>query len=93
MKLSKRFTATLEKSPAEGRLDLCRHAGVGGVLRHPRARQGARSRRRPAVRECVHGARRWPPQAADQGRAARAIAKKPGDRVTVHFRSASRGGS
>ena len=54
------------EEPEQGRLDLRRDARLGGVLRHPGPREGARHGRRPSVPELVHGPRRRHAQAADQ---------------------------
>src|SRR4051812_37362432 len=64
----------------QGRLDLCGDAGLCGLLRYPRPRQGPRHRRRAGVCELVHGTRRRHPQTAGQVRPASAHRERGGRR-------------
>lgn len=65
-KLPKTFRARLQKKSRAGRLDLRRDRLECGVLRHARSRQSDGYRRRPAVPQCVDGARRRHAQASDR---------------------------
>src|SRR4051812_16249878 len=62
------------EEPGDGRLDVRADGRLRGVLRHPRPGQGAGDRRRPSVRQLLHGAGGRDAQAAG----ARGCA--PGDR-------------
>jgi hypothetical protein len=68
--LNKTFTATLQKSPSKGPLDVRGDAWLGEVLRNPRPRESAGDSRRSSVPKFVHGAWRRHAQASYQCAAA-----------------------
>jgi hypothetical protein len=83
--LDRTFTATLAEGPRQGRLDLCRHARLGGVLRHPGP--GPHPDRiegqpfRGSFMALGDGIHKLAVPADTRGR----IGKQAGDTVTVHL--------
>ena len=83
--LDKTFTAVLQQSSAKGGWTYVVTDWTRRFLRHSGPGQGRRHRRRPALPQLVHGARRRHPQAAGHRRPARRIGKGEGDTVTIHL--------